>query len=1577
MKRIILLAGVLCALACKAQQGGFPNTDSLRKANDIWVTNDAITAFRNLRLNILLHGIIDFLDSAAGPGSAYVDNIYAVNDSVGRFSKPGVTVDFPIKGVYDSRRKVDSAFALNDTVIRLKINGTNRDVVVRGPDIHKINDTLLYVKGDTVKVGGTGGSGTTEILDPLSLKRSASPKLFTRTPVASKLSDLRSIASGDLDTGFIYQTIINGRTRKYRYDPNDNSSLDDSAYTIIANGKRLHQIFDGVVTPEDFGAKGDGVTDDWWPFQKMINYLAATGGQVNLDGTRTYYIDSTKSINLNGLVGFREFTFKGNGAIIKGKNIFLKRPSDQTDAENHQDVIIRFNGVHFESPSHRGKAIELGAVVNSTVENCQFLYFDTAYIFKFGLWSRSSHNNITACGMGPVFTIGDWSGATNANSQSNASWSKQDVVTTNFAMFPKSTGFYVRGSSEVVIDDITVEGSVGWAGIFDSDLSTVVHDFTLRGLHSEMNVVDSGIVYIRAAGGTIQLDRIFDQSPGVKPTVFVDNPAAQNPDIEISRIGNLPIFKAASNSNQTMWQFKGMSSGWNYTTHFLSGGSYVAPLYVLNLTADGTVQGENLKLKSKTALDLTSDLNTIRFYGNGVFQNGTGLYPQVNDMLPIGNDVLRWKDLYVKDIYSAWGHFDTLTYNGHRTLAEISDTGMVSKEMLGYLTPPETSIFHDTTLRGTNTFSDPIGVNQDFLQTFSDSAITARGKIDSASRTPGVDSIYFWADGRPIAVLKDSIGPGSGGNDDWGAQTAVTDNNTTKGNGTVSLPIRSDTGVMATRNWVNNLVAGIPGYVAPDGSETKLISGTNYSVTGTGTISDPYKLTIVGSPSANPLRAVSLYDYGFQGNAVVGAGNYATGTNNTPFLQNAITAVEDNQLIVVPPGGLFSTPLDTIRGTKTVNVLFLGTHYQAGNKLFIIKHQSGAFRQHHIVHSGTGVDRINLPGHNKTNHDAGTQPNWGAMTGEFVTVVNTSQVVVETNKMTGFRAVVEQISGYGSGSQENRYTGRCWRDCAYGAIQTSIDGNSYSDKTWWIVDRFSGGLGIFVDGFSGSVGDGPYNGAARSNHYIMLLELVDSGVVVQADATDNEYKVTMEGGTSTGVLGNTGWRMRSTGANYVRNATYNGGGVFKHSWLTEGMGLFGSGSVPVWNGGYKYGDRFKVLANGELNMISDYPVATYVQSAAPSNFHFTIEDSYDRDVTVGSTPYTVQSYDRNVFMSVSNGVINFPAANVNVGRYVTVWNMHGSTNLTVANVQALKPEASALKPLTAQEYYCNGTAWYSINNGDGESSGGGLNYQPLVKTPDSTNTSLNAVRLKVGSYVNPTAKVDIDGSIPATPGSGGLKVRPGVLNSGEAFLFQTNALGQPMFTDAALTTKKFLMEPVSGNANEILVRNSTNTDNIYTPQKSELLFTQTTSVTLGASTTSPTTLINTAQTLSSVPNVGDQVVLDGTGNYTIGSGSTYFALSFIVGGVQVVGNLNLGVLSAGSGNYTYHVTVTRTGTANYLYAAQMELMASSFAVLKRVSQGTGTGISWTGSVDVQGNFNSNISGSSLVAFTNNIEIKRK
>src|SRR3954465_8385527 len=86
--------------------------------------------------------------------------------------------------------------------------------------------------------------------------------------------------------------------------------------TAGLNGKRIALLDDFIIyRPEDYGAVGDGVTNDTVPIQNCINAALLTGGTV-LFGAKVYVITATITLDQNG---GRPISLQG-----QGKNLNLQ-----------------------------------------------------------------------------------------------------------------------------------------------------------------------------------------------------------------------------------------------------------------------------------------------------------------------------------------------------------------------------------------------------------------------------------------------------------------------------------------------------------------------------------------------------------------------------------------------------------------------------------------------------------------------------------------------------------------------------------------------------------------------------------------------------------------------------------------------------------------------------------------------------------------------------------------------------------------------------------------------------------------------------------------------------------------------------------------------------------------------------------------------------------------------------------------------------------------------------------------------------------------------------------------------------
>jgi hypothetical protein len=327
----------------------------------------------------------------------------------------------------------------------------------------------------------------------------------------------------------VYRVFLTNKFVDYYHDADDVLSVDDGDEVIVTlNGLRFikAQAQGGggedpgttepaLVTPEQFGAVGDGSTNDSAAWQACVNSVKATGGTIYCNGKASYKIEE---VDFTGIGYDKMIIIQGNSCRFIGDFVFKKTVADQTAAETAVSSTIRIYNATFTSASYlststiTGTAINMRCTLFAVVSGCHFLGYETSHVFRFGLFSRSEMNRITNCKNGTVFTFGDWTGANSFNSQSNVSVSYQERYFGSLNN-TEGRGFSFIGVSDCKIEMATVEGNSCKYGIyFNNDASTVVMDFFISGLHTEANTCYDSWIYWRGSG-SVKIEKIYQQVP--------------------------------------------------------------------------------------------------------------------------------------------------------------------------------------------------------------------------------------------------------------------------------------------------------------------------------------------------------------------------------------------------------------------------------------------------------------------------------------------------------------------------------------------------------------------------------------------------------------------------------------------------------------------------------------------------------------------------------------------------------------------------------------------------------------------------------------------------------------------------------------------------------------------------------------------------------------------------------------------------------------------------------------------------------------------------------------------------------
>lgn len=493
MRYIIFILLLIGSIGANAQ---FPNTDSLRKFNNKYVGNSPINSFTNLRLNTLLYGMINHIDSArlGTTGSVGVDTLYALNDSTIRYKKNGVFYNAPLP----SYARV-------------------------------VNDTTIIINGDTVTVGGSGGSTVSaaapiekDVEDTIRLTynteglRIKDDALDAKAKVFDSEASLRALTQAD--TNSVYRVRINRDYGEFKYDPDDASSADDSAMVLVdAAGNRFKRVINDVIYPEDFGAKGDGTTDDAAAFNKMYRWIEASASNIKevRHKKSTYLFGSTVYLPGNIPINGKLLKLKiiGNATIYKTTaaiTILERWPTSQTQALNEyiSDYALELSGIRFEGNSTSGQVgARLGAMYTPVLEGCHFASLDTGVVAAFWLNGRIKNNFFTqnkSVSFKGASGFGYWTGATTSNSAFNINEFSGNRI---FSATGSYAGLYFFAADGLLIKDHISEGFNPRYDIYnDSEATTVVNGNTYRNIWFETTggvYAKNTCFYLRNNGTTV------------------------------------------------------------------------------------------------------------------------------------------------------------------------------------------------------------------------------------------------------------------------------------------------------------------------------------------------------------------------------------------------------------------------------------------------------------------------------------------------------------------------------------------------------------------------------------------------------------------------------------------------------------------------------------------------------------------------------------------------------------------------------------------------------------------------------------------------------------------------------------------------------------------------------------------------------------------------------------------------------------------------------------------------------------------------------------------------------------------
>ena len=195
--------------------------------------------------------------------------------------------------------------------------------------------------------------------------------------------------------------------------------INDRFDELIASGYIADIILDhsmALLTPEMYGAAGDGITDDTAAFENMF----AEAKAVFLEGGKTYYLPS--NITMTAPVYSSGATIKGNGTSLFYKDFCDIENLNLIDCSILPHAEIAAGGAAYLKVSNcrfntSGGILPVGIRVNaekSDINNCYFININTGIVYNSGIPSLKAGNgyiNLSGIFGYQVYTLIDIEGA--------------------------------------------------------------------------------------------------------------------------------------------------------------------------------------------------------------------------------------------------------------------------------------------------------------------------------------------------------------------------------------------------------------------------------------------------------------------------------------------------------------------------------------------------------------------------------------------------------------------------------------------------------------------------------------------------------------------------------------------------------------------------------------------------------------------------------------------------------------------------------------------------------------------------------------------------------------------------------------------------------------------------------------------------------------------------------------------------------------------------------------------------------------------------------------------------------------
>lgn len=308
-----------------------------------------------------------------------------------------------ILSLVDILGQVDTSESIQDQINSLK-NTRATQASVNALD-QKVDNAVEYITHNSEIADARQGADGTEystlkerLDNEYTSARAAGEKLIHRYDTVALMKADTTLGTGMYARTGGYYAVNDGGGALYRIY----STVSGTYYETLSNGLYAELIVNNSVTPEMFGAKGDGVTDDRTAFNNALSFcpnIHLTYGKVYLISTN----DDIVTDAYTGVIGVDNMHLYGNGATIKIKT------SDR-DAyagifcRNIKNVLIKDLTIIGDRDTHSGTEGEYGHGI--VIRACENVLVDNCDISKcWGDGVLISYNAISSLGITKDITI--------------------------------------------------------------------------------------------------------------------------------------------------------------------------------------------------------------------------------------------------------------------------------------------------------------------------------------------------------------------------------------------------------------------------------------------------------------------------------------------------------------------------------------------------------------------------------------------------------------------------------------------------------------------------------------------------------------------------------------------------------------------------------------------------------------------------------------------------------------------------------------------------------------------------------------------------------------------------------------------------------------------------------------------------------------------------------------------------------------------------------------------------------------------------------------------------------------------